>query len=229
MIKIKPKFQFGLAIAILISILLYIWGKQIPEEEIGYFVQSAGPWAPIAWIIIHQISYVIAPISGLPFLVAGFYLFGKTVIIYTYFFVLIGATINFWISRIWGRTLVSKFAGKDAIKKIDKLSKEYGVITLIAARMLQGGIGDFVSYAYGLTPMKFSTYILITALAIIPGNVIWYYAVSKTNSLEGSLAVSILLAFFAVLIFFIGNFLVRRFKKKSKYSYFHLPFKLGLF
>ncbi len=181
-------------------------------------MQSSGPWAPIAWILLHQISYVIAPISGLPFLVSGFYLFGKTAIIYTYFMVLIGATINFWISRIWGRSLVSKFAGKDAIEKIDKLSKEYGVITLIAARMLQGGVGDFVSYAYGLTPMKFSTYILITALAIIPGNVIWYYAVSKTNSPEGSIVVSILFALFAALIFLTGNFLVRKFKKKNRHD-----------
>lgn len=216
MFKLKFKLQVSLTIAILISILLYFWGKQIPQQEIENFVQSAGFWAPVAWIVIHQISYVIAPISGLPFLIVGFYLFGKTVIVYSYFVVLIGATINFWISRIWGRSLVKKFAGQDAIEKIDRFSKEYGVITLIAARMLQGGIGDFVSYAYGLTPMKFSTYVIITALAIIPGNVLWYYAVSKTNSIEGSLAVSLLLAFFAIVIFFIGNFLVRRFKKKSR-------------
>lgn len=216
MFKRKFKFQIGLALAILISILLYFWGKQIPQETIEPFVRSAGPWAPISWILLHQVSYVIAPISGLPFLVVGFYLFGKTVIPYSYFVVLIGATINFWISRIWGRSLVKRFAGQDAIEKIDKLSKEYGVITLIAARLLQGGIGDFVSYAYGLTPIKFSTYVIITALAIIPGNVLWYYAVSKTNSIEGSLTVSLLLAFFAIAIFFIGNFLVRRFKKKSR-------------
>lgn len=215
MFKLRLRFQVGLAVAILISVLLYLWGKQIPQQEIENFVQRSGPWAPISWILLHQISYVIAPISGLPFLVSGFYLFGKTAIIYTYFVALIGATINFWISRTWGRSLVGKFAGKDTIEKIDKLSKEYGVITLIATRMLQGGVGDFVSYAYGLTPMKFSTYILITALAIIPGNVIWYYAVSKTNSLEGSIVVSILFAFFAALIFLIGNFLVRKFKKKT--------------
>jgi len=126
MLKLRPKFQISLALAILISIILYSWGKQIPQQEIENFVQSAGPWAPIAWIVIHQISYVVAPISGLPFLIAGFYLFGKTVIIYTYFVVLIGATINFWIARIWGRSLVNKFAGQDTIRKIDKLSKEYG-------------------------------------------------------------------------------------------------------
>lgn len=213
MFKRKFKFQIGLALAILISILLYLWGKQIPQETIEPFVRNAGPWAPISWILLHQISYIIAPISGFPFLIIGFYLFGKKVILYSYFVVLIGATMNFWISRIWGRSLVERFAGQDAIEKIDRLSKEYGVITLIATRMLQGGIGDFVSYAYGLTSMKFSTYVIITALAIIPGNVLWYYLVSKTNTIEQSLAVSILLVFFAILVFFIGNFSLRRIKK----------------
>lgn len=211
MLKRKFKLQIGIAVTILVSVLLYLWGKQIPAEDIEYFVQSTGPLAPIVWILAHQISYVIAPVSGLPFLISGFYLFGKTAIIYTYFVVLIGATINFWISRIWGRRLVSKFAGKDAVERIDKLAKEYGVITLIALRMLQGGVGDFVSYAYGLTPIKFSTFFLITALAIIPGNVVWYWAVSQTNSIEGSIAVSVLIAFLAVGIFVIGNFVIGNF------------------
>ena len=112
--------------------------------------------------------------------------------------------------------MISKLVGPEVFKKINKLSRKYGVVTLVALRMLQGGIGDYVSYAYGLTPMKFKNYISITALAIIPGNVLWYYVVSQTNSLEGSLAVSLLLAFFSVLIFFIGNFLIRRYKKKRE-------------
>jgi len=212
-LKHKSKFQLGIAVVALISIALYFLGKQVPQQTIESFVRNAGPWAPIAYILIHQISYVIAPISGFPFLIAGFYLFGKTIVIYGYFVVTIGATINFWIARKWGRPLVSKFAGEGTLKKIDQLSKEYGILTLIALRMLQGGIGDFVSYAYGLTAMKFSTYIITTILATIPGSLLWYYVISKTNSLEQSLAATVLLALSSALIFFIGNFLIRRYKQ----------------
>lgn len=215
MAKAKFKFQLGIAVAASISIFLYFWGRQIPEEAIESFVQSAGPWAPIVYILSHQISYVIAPISGFPFLIAGFYLFGKTVIIYSYFVAVIGASINFWIARKWGRPLVGRFAGEGALKKIDQLSKEYGIITLIALRMLQGSVGDYISYAYGLTPMKFSTYIITTALAMIPGTALWYYVVSKTDSIEQYLVVTLLFAFFSVLIFFVGNFWIRRYKRKK--------------
>ncbi|TSC64239.1 MAG: Uncharacterized protein G01um101493_187 [Microgenomates group bacterium Gr01-1014_93] len=77
----KFKLQISLIAAILISLGLYIWGKQIPKGTIENFVTSAGPLAPPVYILAHQISYVFAPISGFPFLVAGFYLFGKDVII----------------------------------------------------------------------------------------------------------------------------------------------------
>lgn len=212
--KHKFKFQLGIAVVALISISLYFLGKEIQQEAIESFIRNAGPWAPIAYILTHQISYVIAPISGFPFLIVGFYLFGKTLVIYTYFVVVIGATINFWIARKWGRPLVSKFAGQDALGKIDQFSKEYGITTLIALRMLQGGIGDFVSYAYGLTPMKFSTYIVITILATIPGSILWYYVLSRTNNLEQALSASVLLALVSLLIFLTGNFLIRRYKQK---------------
>lgn len=212
--KHKLKFQLGLAIVAFISIALYFLGKQIPKEVIESFIKNAGPWAPIAYILTHQISYVIAPISGFPFLIAGFYLFGKTMVIYTYFVVILGSTINFWIARKWGRPFVGKFVGEGALKKVDQLSREYGIITLIAIRMLQGGIGDYVSYAYGLTPMKFSTYIIITALSTIPGSLLWYYVISKTNSLEQSLAATVLLALSSALIFFTGHFLIRRYRQK---------------
>lgn len=211
----KPNFklQLSLVIALVISLLLYILGRQIPKEGVESFIQNSGPAAPIIYILTHQLSYVLAPISGLPFLVAGFYLFGKTVIVYNYFVIILGATINFWIARKWGRPIVSKLAGADTVKKIDELSQNYGVVTLIALRMLQGGIGDFVSYGYGLTKIKFTTYILVTVLATIPGSTFLYFVVSKTNSLEQSLMVSILLAMISASIFFIGNFWIRKIKK----------------
>lgn len=214
----KLKFSLGLVVIFIISAVLYLLGKQIPNEVITSFVQNAGPWAPIVYIVAHQISYVIAPISGFPFLIAGFYLFGKTVIFYTYFVVMLGASINFWIARKWGRLIVAKLVGKETLVKIDKLSREYGIITLIALRMLQGGVGDYVSYGFGLTTMKFSTYFIVTALAIIPGNIIWYWAVSQTNTIEQSLFISLSLALISSIIFLVGNYLIRKYKKRKSPS-----------
>lgn len=211
--KLKLKTEIILVFFVLFSFALYILGKQIPKETIADFIKSTGPWAPIVYIFIHQISFVFAPISGLPFLIAGFYLFGKTVVIYSYFVQIIGSAINFAIAKKWGRPIVEKMAGKHALEKIDSLSDQYGKLTLFALRLLQGGVGDFVSYAYGLTPMKFLTYISITAIAVIPGNLVWYIVVSKTNSVEQSVIASLILAAISVTIFVTGNYTIKAYRK----------------
>lgn len=211
--NLKFKSQLLLLFFLLISLALYILGKQIPREAITEFIKNAGPWGPIVYIIIHQISFVVAPISGLPFLVAGFYLFGKNVVIYSYFVQLIGSSINFAIAKKWGRPIVEQLAGKEALNKIDSLSNTYGKLTLFTLRLLQGGIGDFVSYAYGLTPMKFRVYITITAFAVIPGNLLWYIVISKTNSVEQSVVASLILAAISITIFVTGNYTIKAYKK----------------
>lgn len=210
--KLKFKFEASIILIIALSIALFFIGRQIPKEAIEEFVKSSGPLAPIVYIILHQISFVFAPISGFPFLVAGFYLFGKNVIIYNYFVIIIGSAINFLIAKKWGRPIVRRFVGEKSLAKIDSLSQVYGKTTLIALRIIQGGIGDFVSYAYGLTPMKFSTYMTITVLATIPGNTLWYFIISKTDNTDFYIAVSLFLAAGSILLFLVGSFIIKKIK-----------------
>lgn len=214
-VKLSWKFQFALWVLIFISIGLYLLGKKIPQEAVESFVESFGVFAPVVYIIAHQLSYILAPISGLPFLIVGFYLFGPTTILYIYFASILGFTINYWIAKKWGRPFLSKFIGKEAMKKIDELAQTHGIITLIALRMLQGGIGDFVSYAYGLTQIRYKTFIILSALATIPGSILWYIVASKTNSIEAFLAYTWIFVILATIIFFGGNWLIAKLKTRS--------------
>lgn len=212
-IKVNPRAQIALVLVLIISFGLYFLGKHISEDSIQRFVESTGPWAPIVYILSHQISYVFAPISGIPFLIAGFYLFGKNVVIYIYISSLLASVINFSIAKRWGRPIVAKFAGKDSLAKIDKLAKEYGLPTLIALRLFLGSLGDFVSYAYGLTPMRFTTYVVTSALATIPGTVLWYFVAAKTGSVEQFLGLSLALTFIVSGIFIVGTYLKKKYLK----------------
>ncbi|MBI3290197.1 TVP38/TMEM64 family protein [Candidatus Microgenomates bacterium] len=211
--KIKFHFETSIVLIILFSVILFFLGRQIPKEAIQQYVENFGPLAPVVYIILHQVSFVLAPINGFPFLIAGFYLFGKTVIIYNYFVMIIGSTINFVIAKRWGRPIVKRFVGGKTLEKIDSLSQTYGKTTLISLRVLMGGMADFVSYAYGLTDMKFSTYFAITALATIPGNVLWYYIISKTDNTDLYISISLFLAALSIIIFLIGSYLVKLYKK----------------
>ena len=87
----------------------------------------------------------------------------------------ISYVLNFWIARKWGRGIVKKFVGEEGMRKVDDLTKDYGIVTLVFLRIFQGSINDFVSFAMGLTNMKFKVYLVVSLLASIPGTILWYY------------------------------------------------------
>lgn len=213
--KLSWQSQLVLVAIFAFSLLLYFLGKQISQEQIQSFVESAGPWAPVVYILTHQLSYFLAPVSGYPFLIVGFYLFGDTTIIYSYFVQIVGSSINFLIAKRWGRPIVKKLVGGESLVKIDKFAKEYGIGTLFVMRLFLVGLGDFISYAYGLTPIKYRTFIALSALAIIPGHLLWYFAASRANGIEQFLGVSIVLTFIAFWVFIGGSYLYRRYKVKK--------------
>lgn len=211
-LKLNWKLQLITLLVILISVVIYFLGKQIPQESIQNFIKQFGPWGPIIFIIVGLIPYVIAPISGIPGLIAGYYLFGPTTIFYLYPIALLGFSINFLISRKFGRPFLARFLDKKSFKTIDQLAKDHGVLTLVALRVFQGGLGDYVSYAYGLTKMSFRQYFLVSSLAILPGQAVWYYFARKTNNIEGFLAVNWVLATTFICTLILGRYLLSKFK-----------------
>ncbi|MBI3282930.1 TVP38/TMEM64 family protein [Candidatus Curtissbacteria bacterium] len=212
-IKLNWRSQLVLLAIFLLSLLLYFLGKQISQEEIQTFLESTGPWAPIVWILAHQLSYILAPVSGFPFLIVGFYLFGDTTILYNFIVVITGSSINFLIAKRWGRPIVKRLAGEEPLAKIDKFSREYGLGMLFVLRMFLIGLGDFISYAYGLTPIRYTTFIIISAIAMIPGYVLWYSVALRTGSIEQFLGVSVALTFIAFWVFVGGSYIWKKLKK----------------
>lgn len=208
--KLSWQSQLVLAAIFLLSLVLYFLGKQIPAVTIQNFVESTGAWGPVVFILAHSLSIIVAPISGLPFLVAGFYLFGEVTIVYMYLSANVGFVVNFYVAKKWGRAIVVKLIGHDSMARVDKLAREYGVFTLIFLRLLWGGIADYVSYAYGLTQMKFKTYITVSFLATIPGQLFWYYIASKTLTVEQFLLATYVLTFTGAGIFLAGRYLARK-------------------
>ncbi len=158
---------------IVVSLGIFYLGTRIKPEDITGFIEKTGFWAPIIYIFMMASTFIVAPLSGTPIFLAGYVLFRSKIQIYTYFAALFAATVNFWIARRWGRKLVTKLVGKGNIEKIDQFTEDYGVKSLILLRLLQGHLHDFISYAYGLTNMRFIPFIIISALTPIPWLLLW--------------------------------------------------------
>lgn len=196
-----------------ISAILYLISKQVNQEQIIKLVQSTGIFGPLTYTILYSSTSIIAPLSGTPIFLAGYILFKSEFLIYSYISVVATSVINFWIARKFGRKTIIKIVGEKNIEKVDQFTKYHGVKSLIFLRIFVGHLGDFVSYAYGLTNIRFLPYIIISTLTPLPGTLIMqFYLLDKVNNIfEFSVIYGIVMIPFII----ISILFLAKLKKKS--------------
>jgi uncharacterized membrane protein YdjX (TVP38/TMEM64 family) len=138
-------------------------------DSIREAIAEAGLWAPAIYVALRVVTIVIAPlrIPGLE-MWAGV-LFGTWLgTAYSVLADVIGGSANFWIARVLGPPVVAKLAGPFGLDRLEGLYRQVGGWRgLLFARLVLPGY-DYVSYAAGLTPLRFSAYAMITVLGGIP-------------------------------------------------------------
>lgn len=140
-------------------------------ERLQSAIVQAGPLAPILYILIRAATFIAAPLSSGPIQFAAGVLFGLIPgTLYSLLGEVLGGTANFWIARLLGRPVVARLVGQSGMERIEGLYQRVGEAwTLVYARLFFFAFYDFVSYAAGLTPIRYRTFVLITAIAgIIP-------------------------------------------------------------
>ena len=176
------RFQ-GLLIITAIVIVINILSYYFPKEEVEKLIEDAGILAPIVYIFLHLLTYIFAPLSGTSVTAIGFFLFGETVVIYSFVTVILSSITNFYIARRWGVKIVENLVGKEVLNKYIGFVNDHGYTTLILSRIFLHGFSDITSYFAGLSKMKFLPYFLISIFATIPGTAIMYFLSSQAKSI----------------------------------------------
>jgi uncharacterized membrane protein YdjX (TVP38/TMEM64 family) len=133
------------------------------------FMNSFGFWAWLIFILLVILEVVLAPIPPLVLYVAAGFVFGAFLGgVLTLIGNLIGAGIDFFIAKRYGRGIVVKKTNKKVREKFDKFSEKYGGFAIFLLRINPATTSDLVSYLAGLTKMKFWRFILWTGLGLIP-------------------------------------------------------------
>jgi uncharacterized membrane protein YdjX (TVP38/TMEM64 family) len=130
-------------------------------------VERAGPWAPLVYVALKAITALLPPVSGTPLRIASGALFGIWLgTLYSVIGDVIGGSISFWISRLYGRRVLSWFVGAKNVEYVDTLVRRVGGWrALLFVRLVVPGIYDYASYAAGLAALPFRQYLAVTALA----------------------------------------------------------------
>jgi uncharacterized membrane protein YdjX (TVP38/TMEM64 family) len=145
--------------------LIYLM-TTIGTERLQAWVESAGPLAPIAYMLLRALTYVFAPLTTGPIQLASGALFGLWEgIAYSLIGEALGGSINFWIGRKLGRPVVLRLAGEEGLRKAEEYYHLVGEWRgLAVARLVLFALWDFLSYVIGFTGVKYIHYLLISLI-----------------------------------------------------------------
>ncbi|MDD4601810.1 hypothetical protein SDC9_43532 [bioreactor metagenome] len=183
----KMACKAGLSVALLAVAVagVYSMGLQrLTPEAIHKLILAIGWWGPVLYLFL----FTIRPLFLFPsiiFTLAGAMAFGP---IWGTVYGIVGATLGaclcFGLTRLLGREKVEKLAG-DCFKlsAFNDSANEYGFRTVLLIRFIPVFHWDLVSYAAGLSKIRFSNFIAATAVGAIPGAVAYNFLGYSFNQL----------------------------------------------
>lgn len=182
------------ALLLVVAILVFIFVKPVNEglrsmvgafkdvESVRDYIRSFGVWAVAISFTMMILQSIAAPIPAffITFANAAIWGWWKGAIL-SWSSAMAGAAVCFWISRFYGRGVAEKFASKMALDEVEVFFEKYGKNTIFVARLLPFVPFDPISYAAGLTPMKFGGFFLATGLGQLPATIVYSYASAKSS------------------------------------------------
>lgn len=168
------KYKYDIAILSVIIILVIIFkmaGSHFDilgdRESFQEFIRSFGPLAPIIIILVIIAEVILAPIPGfIPIISAGF-IFGPIEgSIYAFIGNVIGSAIAFFIARKLGKPYVIRIVKEKRVDKYEAAIKRNENL-LLAFYFLPLLPIDIISFAFGLSDIRFKKFIIVTSIGFV--------------------------------------------------------------
>lgn len=145
-------------------------------EAVAEYIRSFGAWAVVVSFLLMILQSVAAPIPAFLLTFANAAIFGWWQgAILSWSSAMAGAAVCFFIARLLGRDAVAKLTSKGALKQVDVFFDRYGKNAILICRLLPFVSFDLVSYAAGLTSMKFWPFFIATGIGQLPATIIYSY------------------------------------------------------
>lgn len=127
------------------------------------------PWTPLISIFLSVLETVIPPLPAWPVLLANAAIFGLWGgIALSWAGNLLGALVNFWIARSFGRSYVEQRLKPEHLELVDRISEKRGFQILLWLRIIPLTSLDILSFLAGLSRMSFGPFFAATAIGLIP-------------------------------------------------------------
>jgi len=163
-------------------------------------VKSWGWLGPLVFIVIQALQVILSPIPGEATGLAGGFLFGVSL---GFFYSTIGLTLGtlacFGIGRWLGRPFVRRFVADHYWERMGFIIEAEGAILCFILYLIPGFPKDILSYLFGLSPMPFWVFALVSTLGRAPGT--WILSAQGSHVAPGQLReFALLLAIVAAVV-----------------------------
>ncbi|MCE2413551.1 TVP38/TMEM64 family protein [Candidatus Poribacteria bacterium] len=155
--------------------------------KIKTWVASFGRIAPLVYIGLYLVSTVFF-LPGSPVTILAGFVFGPLWgVFYASVASIISVSVAFLIARYVARDLVEGWVKDNAqFRKIDEQVEEEGWRILMFTRLVPIFPFNLQNYAYGLTSIRFTTYVLVSAIFMLPGTAVFVQLGGAFVSGEGN-------------------------------------------
>ena len=167
------KTVFTILILLLLGGLCWYLGTLVTPQELQAALQGLGSWAAVAYIgLFTLLPAFFFPVAVLA--LAGGLLFGLWWgSLYTFIGAILNCTLMFFLARYVGRDQVERLIERKLSEawqqRLRNLNSSGGFLLLIILRLIPAVPYNLINYAFGLSAMAYPTYILASAIGIIPG------------------------------------------------------------
>ena len=181
-------------------------------SEMAAYLRSFGVKAWIVSFCLMVLSCILAPIPAFIITLTNAAVFGFLGgAILSWSSAMVGAMMCFYIAKILGRDVVEKIVSKQALEKSDEYFKSYGVHTILVCRLLPFVSFDLVSYAAGLTGMRFWKFFIATGIGQLPATLVYSYFGKNLDGTGKMVFITLMLVFaLSILIYILKNIYEKR-------------------
>jgi uncharacterized membrane protein YdjX (TVP38/TMEM64 family) len=142
--------------------------------ELREWIDGLGPAGFWVFIGIYVLG-VVAAFPGIALTVAAGSLFGSVLgVVAVNIGSTVGAGLAFLLARYMARDSVERWLGaRERFRRLDRLTERHGAIIVAITRLVPLFPFNVLNYGFGLTRVRFGTYLFWSWLCMIPGTVIY--------------------------------------------------------
>ena len=147
-----------------------VFSKDTASTVIEYLRQNSR-FAFLIIICLQIVQVVVCVLPGQPIQFAASYMFGIGVgFLLSIIGAIIGTTISFYLAKVLGSDAMHMFFGEEKVRDYQrKLNSGRGLLLAFLIYLIPGIPKDLVSYAAGISEMRFRPFLLVATIGRSPG------------------------------------------------------------